>query len=54
VLVIATEWPLYREIVAERLREDLTVLDPNRFVPKIGVAVGIRYVAVGTPNRTGL
>lgn len=52
-LVIATEWPMYREITASRLLErssPLTVLDAGRFVSGYDGAPGVRYVAVGMPG----
>lgn len=53
-LVIATEWPMYREIAASRLLErsrPLTVLDAGRFVRAYEGKPGVRYVAVGTPDE---
>lgn len=53
-LVIATEWSLYREIPTDRLAAvsgDLLVLDANRFVASFAAIRGLRYVAVGTPNK---
>lgn len=47
VLVVATEWPLYREIDGDRLHDTLVVLDPNRFLTGVAVRKGLRYVAVG-------
>ena len=51
-LVIATEWPMYREITAHNLLErssTLTVLDAGRFVCAYEGKPGVRYVTVGTP-----
>lgn len=51
VLVIATEWPEYRDVPAEDLvgrMEQPIVIDPNRFLLKtLGSEDRIRYVAVG-------
>jgi UDPglucose 6-dehydrogenase len=52
-LIIATEWPIYREIAASRVLErarSLTVLDASRFIPGYDGKQGLRYVAVGTPD----
>ena len=52
-LVIATEWPIYREIAAGKLLErssPLTILDAGRFVGAYEGRPGVRYVAVGTPG----
>jgi len=54
LLVIATEWPLYREISLDQLAEcsdHLTVLDMNRFLLNVVTERGVSYVAVGTPNE---
>lgn len=53
VLLVGTEWPEYREIPKDfvaRVAPRLLVLDPNRFLSSLGTAVGLRYVAVGTPS----
>lgn len=53
-LIIATEWPLYREIAANGLLADsggLTILDANRFIAGCAGKEGLRYVAVGAPVR---
>lgn len=54
VLVVATEWPQYRDIIAEDVistNRGLLVLDENRFLEKqLGSGHGIRYIAVGTPR----
>ena len=52
-LIIATEWPMYREITADRVLErasPLTILDAGRFVSGYDGAPGVRYVAVGMPD----
>jgi UDPglucose 6-dehydrogenase len=52
-LVIATEWPMYREIAAARLRQrssSLTVLDAGRFAAGYEGQRGVRYVSVGMPE----
>lgn len=53
-LIIATEWPQYRKISSgnlEKYTSKLVVLDANRFLPDILNAKGVRYFAVGTPNK---
>ena len=50
-LVISTEWPQYKEIVAgdiARSAPGLTVLDANRFLPGLSRLAGLNYFAVGT------
>jgi UDPglucose 6-dehydrogenase len=52
-LIIATEWPDYRQIPAESLLERaraLTVLDAGRFVPGYSGKPGLHYVSFGTPD----
>lgn len=54
-LVIATEWPLYRDISIDHLADrtsTLIILDTNRFLPNFAAASNVRYVAVGTPDHT--
>ena len=56
-IVVATEWPVFRELTAERIaaggRRPL-VLDANRFLAgKLADDQRVRYVAVGTPSRAG-
>jgi UDPglucose 6-dehydrogenase len=53
-LVVATEWPEFREVPADRaagaMRRAL-VLDPNRFLAAtMGAQPGIEYVTVGKPS----
>jgi UDPglucose 6-dehydrogenase len=53
-LVVATEWPEYRQIAAESLkglRKGFAVLDANRFLSHWKAAPEIRYVAVGSPSK---
>jgi UDPglucose 6-dehydrogenase len=53
-LVIATEWPQYRDVPADRLMEacdHLVVIDANRFVPGLAAAYGVKYFAVGLPLK---
>ena len=56
-IVVATEWPAFRELTADRITARApraVVLDANRFLA--GVLAGdarVRYVAVGTPEATG-
>ena len=48
VLVIATEWPEYRDIDAAQLPDTgLVVLDANRFVAAFAKAPGLHYLSVG-------
>jgi UDPglucose 6-dehydrogenase len=53
-LVIATRWPVYSAIPAAQLaacRDDLVVLDADRFVPALAAAKEhFRYFAVGVPG----
>jgi UDPglucose 6-dehydrogenase len=54
-IVIATEWPVFRELTADRLatggRRPL-VVDANRFLAgRLADDARVRYVAVGTPAR---
>jgi UDPglucose 6-dehydrogenase len=52
-LIVGTEWPLYREISAQRVAEvapGLLVLDANRFLGSLAHTATLRYVAVGTPT----
>jgi UDPglucose 6-dehydrogenase len=55
-LVVATEWPEYRDIRADALIGAIKsplVVDANRFLSKtLGEAAGVRYVAVGTPAKS--
>jgi UDPglucose 6-dehydrogenase len=51
-LVIATEWPLYRDVAVDQA-SNFTVLDANRFAPRLGSIPDVRYVAVGTPDKLG-
>lgn len=55
-LVVATEWPIYRELEATEIANvapGLLVLDANRFLAALAQVDGINYVAVGTPSRRG-
>jgi UDPglucose 6-dehydrogenase len=51
-LVIATEWPMYRDIpgaaIAAAAAPGLLVVDPNRFLGRIAGSAGLRHAAVGT------
>jgi UDPglucose 6-dehydrogenase len=53
-LVVATDWPLYRQIDVDRLAmlaPDLLVLDANRFLgATLGSDSRFRVVAVGQPS----
>jgi UDPglucose 6-dehydrogenase len=52
-LVLATAWPVYREVPADQLirgSADLVVLDADRYLPNLAAAGGrLRYFAVGMP-----
>lgn len=57
-LVLATAWPVYREVPADQLMRDsadLVVLDADRYLPDLAAAgARLRYFAVGLPieNRS--
>lgn len=54
ILLVGTEWPIYREVSVERITDvcpSLVVLDPNRFLSSLGTAATLRYIAVGTPSH---
>jgi UDP-N-acetyl-D-mannosaminuronate dehydrogenase len=51
-LVVATEWPQYKDIQPhhlENIKPGLVVIDANRFLQHLNVD-GVDYVAVGTPQ----
>ena len=51
-LVVATEWPQYRDIPFAEIvtaETDLLVVDANRFLSKLATVDGIEYAAVGAP-----
>ena len=53
VLLVAAEWPEYKNIAGARVAEaspGLLVLDPNRFLSSLAAVSAIRYFAVGTPS----
>lgn len=55
-LVVATEWPMYKEIATgdiAREAKGLLVLDANRFLSSLASAAGIEYAAVGSPALQG-
>ena len=50
-LVIATEWPLYREVATEAIAAaapGLLVIDPNRLLAGLAAVRTLRYAAVGS------
>jgi UDPglucose 6-dehydrogenase len=53
-LVVATPWPLYRDVTADQLAQcvaSLLVLDAARFLPQLASRPGeLRYVTVGAPR----
>ncbi len=56
VLIVGTEWPLYKQIDAGRIAGEaprLAVLDPNRFLPTLASQQGLRYFAVGSSSSKG-
>ena len=49
-LVVATEWPQYKEVDATSLATkitDLVLIDANRFVQHLSQVEGVTYLAVG-------
>jgi hypothetical protein len=59
-VVVATEWPAFRELTADRLVDGagaarggrLLVLDPNRFLAaNLAADARLLYAAVGAPAR---
>lgn len=55
-LVVATEWPQYREVSPADISSTtagLLVVDANRFLNKLGNVDSIEYAAVGTPQGCG-
>ena len=53
VLIVATEWPQYKQISQEKisaLSTGLVILDANRFTAHLAGIENVRYVAVGTPT----
>lgn len=53
-LIVATEWPQYREVRVEEIvhiAPDVFVLDANRFLPKLSIDDRITYIGVGSPER---
>jgi UDPglucose 6-dehydrogenase len=55
VLVLATEWPVYRHAITDeamRARAGLVVLDANRYLAALAGSKGLlRYFAVGMPSE---
>ncbi len=53
-LVVATEWPQYREVKVDEvvgMAPRLVVLDANRFLANLAKDDRIKYVGVGSPER---
>jgi UDPglucose 6-dehydrogenase len=54
-VVVATEWPVFRELTADRLHAaapNALVLDAGRFLAgNLGSDARVRYFAVGVPNQ---
>jgi UDPglucose 6-dehydrogenase len=54
-LVMATEWPIYRTISTDQLKQcsdGLIVLDASRHLPNFAAAGGrLKYLAVGMPSK---
>jgi UDPglucose 6-dehydrogenase len=56
VLIVGTEWPMYREVSVAQVTSaspGLLVLDANRFLSEWMGEPGLTHVAVGTPSRGG-
>jgi UDPglucose 6-dehydrogenase len=54
-LVIGMQWPDMRQQAAEILatnRQNLILIDANRYLQSISLPVGVQYIAVGTPDIT--
>ncbi|MGN6453423.1 MAG: UDP binding domain-containing protein, partial [Steroidobacteraceae bacterium] len=55
-LVLAVDWPVYREVDGAELLQSidqLVVLDPNRMRPDLATAAArLRYFAVGIPRTS--
>jgi len=52
ILVLSTEWPIYKEINPEsiaRFTDNLIIIDANRFLSQIAKDPRFRYFAVGIP-----
>ncbi|MBB3457296.1 UDPglucose 6-dehydrogenase [Rhizobium sp. BK313] len=57
ILVIGTEWPEYRNRVETLPMPEcrqLAVIDANRFVQAQAKALGLTYIAVGSPQSEGM
>lgn len=53
ILVISTEWPIYKEISSDNVAElnaNLIIIDANRFLKQFANDKRFKYLAVGTPN----
>ncbi|MGE5522839.1 MAG: UDP-glucose dehydrogenase family protein [Rhodospirillaceae bacterium] len=53
-LVVATEWPIYREIEGEQITAvapRIAVFDASRYLARLANVPGINYVAVGSPQQ---
>ena len=53
-LVVATEWPEYKEVNATALAElvkNLVLVDANRFVQHLSQVKGVTYIAVGLSDK---
>lgn len=54
VLIVGTEWPVYKEVLSLHAAEaapGLVVLDANRFLAPWPQNPALQYLAVGTPTR---
>ena len=54
-LVVATEWPQYKEVDATSLANviiDLVLIDANRFVQHLSQVEGVSYLAVGLLDKS--
>lgn len=56
-LVVGTEWPEFRQDAAELLSvasSNLVVIDANRHLQAAIAPLGLKYIAVGTPSKSGV
>jgi UDPglucose 6-dehydrogenase len=54
VLVISTEWPQYKDVSEAEIvgiAPGIAVLDANRFLAHLAGSAGLKYLAVGSPER---
>ena len=54
VLVISTEWPQYKDVSEAEIvgiAPGIAILDANRFLAHLAGGAGLKYLAVGSPER---